>query len=102
MQKLLLARMRDIPENGSILVKGPDDQDIALFKENGQVYALDNRCPHMDGPLNEGEIVDGVVTCPWHGWQFRLCSGECLNMPGIDASTLQIAVEDDAVYLVED
>lgn len=77
-----IANVNDIPEGKSLVVEGKDGEEIALFKVEGQIYALNNACPHMGGPLAEGDIEDCTVTCPWHGWQFDLKTGACLNMPG--------------------
>ena len=74
---------------------------IALFKLEGKIYALDNACPHMGGPLGEGEIEDEVVTCPWHGWQFDIKNGHNINDLGDDAVSLKISVRDGSVYLDE-
>ena len=49
--------------------------------KDGQVCAIANTCTHIGGPLNEGERESNVVTCPWHGSQFDLCSGEVLRGP---------------------
>ena len=49
--------------------------------EDGGVCAIANTCTHRGGPLNEGERERNVVTCPWHGSQFDLCSGEVLRGP---------------------
>lgn len=49
--------------------------------ESGEVCAIANTCTHRGGPLNEGERDGNVVTCPWHGSQFDLCSGEVLRGP---------------------
>ncbi len=98
--KTLLASVKDVPEKAGIIVRGPDDLEIALFKIDGQIYALDNRCPHMDGPLGEGEIEGGMVTCPWHGWQFEEDTGICLTMPGVDATKIDISVQDEQIYFV--
>lgn len=49
--------------------------------ETGDVCAIDNRCTHVGGPLNEGERVGDTVICPWHGSEFDLCSGEVKRGP---------------------
>ncbi|MBV9440011.1 MAG: nitrite reductase small subunit NirD [Candidatus Eremiobacteraeota bacterium] len=51
------------------------DREVALFNVAGTFYALDNTCPHQGGPLAEGWFDDECVTCPWHGWTFRLRDG---------------------------
>lgn len=44
---------------------------IAVYKHKGEVFAVENVCAHQGGPLGEGKIIDGCITCPWHGWQYR-------------------------------
>jgi methionine sulfoxide reductase heme-binding subunit len=43
---------------------------VAIFKYDGKVSAISNVCRHQNGPLGEGKIIDGCVTCPWHGYQY--------------------------------
>lgn len=53
---------------------------IALYNVDGEFYAIDGICPHAGGPLGRGTLNGAVVTCPWHGWQFDVTSGQhCLN-----------------------
>ena len=54
---------------------------VLLYREAGQVHALENACTHAGGPLDEGEVAGGVVTCPWHGSQFRLTTGAVCRGP---------------------
>jgi len=54
---------------------------IALFNDGGTVYALDDTCTHVGGPLSEGLCEGGVVTCPWHGAQFRIRDGLVMGPP---------------------
>jgi len=60
----------DIPEKRARIVTLADDR-VAIFRYDGNVSALSNACQHQNGPLGEGRIVDGYVTCPWHGYQYR-------------------------------
>lgn len=48
---------------------------IAVFRHAGGVSAITNVCAHQGGPLGEGAVIDGCVTCPWHGWQYRPADG---------------------------
>jgi len=57
---------------------------VLLVREGGRVHALSNRCTHLSGPLNEGEIADGCVTCPWHASRFRLEDGAVVRGPATD------------------
>jgi nitrite reductase/ring-hydroxylating ferredoxin subunit/uncharacterized membrane protein len=56
-------------------------EQVFLIKQGGQVSAIANRCVHMGGPLNEGEIADGAVVCPWHGSTYRITDGCVLRGP---------------------
>lgn len=53
---------------------------FAVFNVDGTFHVLDGICPHAGGPLGKGEVTGNTVTCPWHGWQFDVTSGQhCLN-----------------------
>jgi nitrite reductase/ring-hydroxylating ferredoxin subunit len=54
---------------------------VLLYRTEGTVYALDSTCTHMGGPLEEGAISDGCVTCPWHGSTFRFADGSIVRGP---------------------
>jgi nitrite reductase/ring-hydroxylating ferredoxin subunit/DMSO/TMAO reductase YedYZ heme-binding membrane subunit len=59
-----------IPE-GRARVVSMNGERIAVFRHEGRAYALSNVCAHQNGPLGEGKILDGCITCPWHGYQYR-------------------------------
>lgn len=63
---------------------------VLLHRRNGRICALDNVCTHAGGPLDEGSVADGCVTCPWHGSVFRLEDGTVVRGP---ASTPQPGYE---------
>jgi nitrite reductase/ring-hydroxylating ferredoxin subunit/DMSO/TMAO reductase YedYZ heme-binding membrane subunit len=48
---------------------------VAVFRNEGALSAISNACAHQNGPLGEGRIIDGCVTCPWHGFQYRVTDG---------------------------
>lgn len=48
---------------------------VAVFRHEGNWFAIDAMCSHQGGPLAEGTVKDGCVTCPWHGWQYDLATG---------------------------
>ena len=50
-------------------------QTLCMTRFEGQFGALDNRCPHQGGPLGEGSIENGMLRCPWHGWDFHPLTG---------------------------
>jgi len=57
------------------------DRKIALFNEGGVVLAYEDYCTHTGGPLTQGSCEGGVVTCLWHGAQFRISDGAPLTSP---------------------
>ncbi|MCX8006231.1 MAG: nitrite reductase small subunit NirD [Burkholderiaceae bacterium] len=67
----------DLPALGArVLRRGAAVADIALFRTaDGRVHALEDRCPHRGGPLSQGIVAGGRVTCPLHGWTIELDSG---------------------------
>jgi len=66
----------DIPEGRAKVVCLADRERVAVFKYDGKVSAISNVCAHQAGPLGEGKIVDGCVTCPWHGYQYQPQNGQ--------------------------
>lgn len=101
-----IARVNDVPEGKSLIVYLPTGQEIALFNVQGEIFALGNECPHMGGPLGEGEItIEGskkCVTCPWHGWDFDLTTGTCENVPHERAKRIPIVIHNGEIYLREE
>ncbi len=63
-----------IPESRAVVVSLSGER-VAVFKYGGKVSAISNVCRHQNGPLGEGRILDGCVTCPWHGYQYLPDSG---------------------------
>jgi len=64
-----------IPDRRARIIVAPDGERIAVFRDGNQIGALTNVCAHQNGPLGEGCIANGLVTCPWHGYQYRLEDG---------------------------
>jgi len=60
-----------VAEGRGLVVRLPNAESVAIFRHQGRLSAISNACAHQNGPLGEGRIVDGCVTCPWHGFQYR-------------------------------
>ena len=72
---------------------------VAVFKHQGKIAALSNVCQHQNGPLGEGRVIDGLVTCPWHGYQYRMEDG-CSPEPFIERiPTFQVKIEKGRVLI---
>lgn len=65
----------------------------ALFNRDGEVSAIDGICPHQGGPLAEGQRLDNVVTCPWHGWQFDVATGQSLLARRVRLPVFPVRIE---------
>ncbi|MBL8798590.1 MAG: nitrite reductase small subunit NirD [Planctomycetia bacterium] len=72
---------------------------IAVFRDNGQFYAIDDMCPHMGASLSGGYVAKGIVTCPWHAWRFRLNDGAWADNPRLKISCYAVRVEGDDVQV---
>jgi nitrite reductase/ring-hydroxylating ferredoxin subunit/DMSO/TMAO reductase YedYZ heme-binding membrane subunit len=64
-------RIDEIADTHALVVQLDDGERVAIFRHNGKLSAISNVCAHQNGPLGEGRIIDGCVTCPWHGYQYR-------------------------------
>jgi NAD(P)H-dependent nitrite reductase small subunit len=93
-----VASASEIQEGGSKIVSA-EGREIALFKVEGRIYAIDNLCPHRGGPLGEGWLDGAHVTCPWHGWQFDVRNGYCRTVPESRQRCYAVKVEGDAVLV---
>jgi methionine sulfoxide reductase heme-binding subunit len=52
-----------------------DGERVAIFRYDGKISAVSNACQHQNGPLGEGRVIDGCITCPWHGYQYEPHNG---------------------------
>ena len=72
---------------------------ILVLLEQGEVFALDNRCPHMGFPLNRGTVRDGILTCHWHHAKFDLAGGCTLDPFADDVPAFRTEVRDGIIYI---
>jgi nitrite reductase/ring-hydroxylating ferredoxin subunit/DMSO/TMAO reductase YedYZ heme-binding membrane subunit len=72
---LTVGPLSAIPDKGARIITPPHGERIAVFRDGNQIGAVTNLCAHQNGPLGEGRIIDGCITCPWHGYQYRLADG---------------------------
>ncbi len=93
----VLENKKELPE-GRVKTVTANHKGICLTHYKGKFSALDNRCPHQGGPLGEGSIENGLLRCPWHGWDFDPCTG---NPPGYDdgVQTFPVKEENNAIFV---
>lgn len=109
-----VADVADI-EEGERVIAEIEGREIAVFNLDGEFHALSNYCIHQGGPACEGLISgsvdvneemeltyncdDMVVSCPWHGWEFEIESGNHLAPTDYRLPTYEVTVRDEKVYL---
>ena len=93
-----VCRLESIPEKCAKIVSLSGER-VAVFKYNGKVSAVSNVCQHQNGPLGEGRVLDGCITCPWHGYQYRPESGSAPPPFQEKIPTFQVKVLDGAVLV---
>jgi nitrite reductase (NADH) small subunit/3-phenylpropionate/trans-cinnamate dioxygenase ferredoxin subunit len=72
---------------------------IAVFRDGGSYFAIDDVCPHMGASLSGGYLEQGIVTCPWHAWRFRLADGAWADNPRIKIGCYPVRVVGDEIQI---
>ena len=88
----------ELPE-GRVKTVVAGTKTLAVTHFEGKYAALDNACPHQGGPLGEGSIENGMLRCPWHGWDFHPCTGKSPGSFDDGVPTYPIEVRDDGIYV---
>ena len=81
------------------LVVHVDRHALCLFAEGDDVYAVDNRCPHMGFPLHRGSVADGILTCHWHHARFDLCTGGTFDQWADELRRFPVEIHGDDVFV---
>jgi nitrite reductase (NADH) small subunit len=98
-QLVTVARAEDVPPGSARVVKA-GDHDLALYNVDGEFYATQGQCLHLKGPLGDGDLGGPVITCPWHGWQYDVRTGENEFDRAIQLETFEVVIEDGDVKVV--
>lgn len=94
-----VGRVEDFPA-GQVKVVRVDGERIAVANVDGELYAIEDRCTHDDGPLGEGRLLGCEVECPRHGARFDVRDGSVTKMPAVyPVETFAVEVRDGAVYI---
>lgn len=99
--ELRVAPLQELEQRGVVVVSSPRWR-IAVFAHQGEVHAVDNRCPHMGFPLDRGSLADGLLTCHWHQARFDLRSGCAFDLWADDVATFATEVRDGVVFVGTD
>lgn len=74
-------------------------KSILLVKQNGQVFAISNICPHEGCSLDQGVLYEYLVMCPCHGWKFDVRNGEFIENKVISLTTYRCKIENGKIYV---
>lgn len=74
-------------------------ETLCMTHHDGKYGALDNRCPHQGGPLGEGSIENGLLRCPWHGWDYCPLTGKPPGGYDDGVTTHPVEVREDGVFV---
>jgi nitrite reductase/ring-hydroxylating ferredoxin subunit len=93
-----VGRADDIPDGERKIIE-VENLSIGIFHHEGQWYAVRNSCLHRGGPVATGALKDGILTCPWHGYQYHLTSGELLSDPKARLAMYPVELRDGEIHL---
>lgn len=98
MADVAVCTVEELREKGQVLAT-VGDRRVLVLEHDGQVRAVDNRCPHMGFPLHRGTVSDGILTCHWHHARFELSGGCALDLFADDVPTYDTTVRDGTVHV---
>jgi thiamine pyrophosphate-dependent acetolactate synthase large subunit-like protein/nitrite reductase/ring-hydroxylating ferredoxin subunit len=94
----VLDKKDDLPE-GRVTTVTAGHKGICLTHYEGKINALDNKCPHQGGPLGEGSIENGLLRCPWHGWDYHPCTGKAPGGYDDGVEAYPVEEREDGIYV---
>ena len=92
------AQLDAVPQEEGLTVE-VGGREYALFRTATGIACIDSACPHEGASLADGEYKDGVVSCPWHNWEFNVCTGCSVDPPDNDVQSYETLVEDGRIYV---
>ena len=92
----------DVREGFAMVARLPDGDRVAVFLQQGKLSAISNACAHQNGPLGEGKIINCLVTCPWHGFQYDVTNGRSPAPFTERVPTYNVKLEDGSVFVDPD
>jgi nitrite reductase/ring-hydroxylating ferredoxin subunit/Fe-S cluster biogenesis protein NfuA len=93
-----VATIEQVPEFGILAVELAGNS-LILYRQDAMVKCYHNACAHLGYPLKEGKVENGIITCPSHGFQYRLETGECLTVPDVCLQSYPVKIKDNKVFV---
>ena len=93
-----VAAVSELPD-GELIEVVHNGSPVAVCRVAGQVHAVSGVCPHPGGPLGQGALEGGMITCPWHAWPFDLKTGACALNGEVRIPVYSVRVTDSDVFV---
>ena len=93
-----ITALNQIPES-DILKAKVEGISLILNRQGTNVTCYRNACTHLEYPIDMGKVNNGIITCPFHKYQFQLDSGKCLNVPADSLESYLVKIEGDRVFV---
>ncbi|MBW4562329.1 MAG: NifU family protein [Mojavia pulchra JT2-VF2] len=90
--------VEQIPESG-VLALQVAGNSLILYRQGINITCFDNACTHLGSLLSQGKVENGIITCPAHGFQYRLETGECLTVPEVSLQSYPLQIREDKVFV---
>jgi len=91
-----VAKISEVPNFGKKVVSIAG-REVLLVNVKGNIYAVENECPHQGSPMNAAIVKDGYISCPRHGYRFSLMDGSCAEHPECTLATFPVQLNGDEI-----
>ncbi len=93
-----IATLNQVPERDILRVK-VDGISLILNRQGMNITCYRNACTHLEYPIDMGKVSDGIITCPFHKFRYKLDTGKCLNAPADSLESYPIEIKGDRVFV---
>lgn len=90
--------LNQVPEGGVLKVK-VEETSVILNRQGMNVTCYRNACSHLEYPIDMGKVNNGIITCPFHKYQYKLDTGKCLNAPSDSLESYPVKIEGERVFV---
>lgn len=120
MTEIRAGSVGDFTEGRRVMLR-VDGREVFVFERAGRFHAFENLCPHMGGPVGEGNLIGKVeavlgengellrerfsteeihIVCPWHGWEYDIETGACMGLPNVRLRRYEAVQRGEDVYVI--
>jgi nitrite reductase (NADH) small subunit len=93
-----VAKVSEVPDFGKKVIS-VSGREILLVKVKGEIFAVENECPHQGSPMSAAVVKDGYIACPRHGFRFKLADGRCAEHPEFVLETFPVQLNEDDILI---